>query len=258
MIRMTAGRRSLAISPYFAFPYGLVGGAAWFSRPFGTLGGTMRRLVRLCLAAASFCLAMCGAEAAMAACQITDDAAFSDKFDVLDPTWGEYENYKVEDGKLVINPPAGYNTSTINTASLYDDVDVCVDMTALEPVNKGTCGSIIVWAIDYDNYYSFQVSTEGEASFWRRQRGRWLSQVGWQAADGYNKDTGAVNELKVVTEGNMAKLYLNGKLFKEVRGQPPKDGQQVGLLACSPNDEAARVGFDDFVVNDVKKAEGGK
>lgn len=218
----------------------------------------MTRLVRLCIAAAGFCLAMSGAQAAMAACQITDGAAFADKFDTLDPTWGEYENYKVEDGKLVINPPAGFNTSTINTASLYDDVEVCVEMTVLEPVNKGTCGSIIVWAIDYDNYYSFQVSTEGEASFWRRQRGRWLSQVAWQDADGYDKAPGAVNELKVSTEGNMARLYINGKLFKEVRGQPPKDGQQVGLLACSPTDEKARVAFDNFVVNDTTKAQGSK
>jgi hypothetical protein len=173
----------------------------------------MIRLFRLGVAAGAFCLALFGAQAAMAACQMSDSAAFSDKFDTLDPTWGEYENYKVEDGKLVISPPAGFNTATINTASLYDDVDVCVEMTALEPINKGTCGSIILWAIDYDNYYSFQVSTDGEASFWRRQRGRWLSQVSWQAADGYNSAAGATNDLRVTTEGNKAKLYINGKLF---------------------------------------------
>jgi hypothetical protein len=217
----------------------------------------MIRLVRLCVAAAAFGLAICGAQAAMAACQMTDSAAFSDTFDTLDPTWGVYENYHAEGGKLVITPPAGYNTATINTASLYDDVDVCVEMTVLDPVTKGTCGSIIVWGIDYDNYYSFQVSVDGEASFWRRQRGRWLSQVAWQAFDAYNNEPGAVNELKVTTEGNKAKLYLNGKLFKEVRGQPPKDGQQVGLLACSPNDVSAKVGFDNFVVDEPKKEETG-
>ncbi len=213
------------------------------------------RVFRLGVAAAVFCLATLGGHAAMAACEMTDTAAFSDKFDVLDPTWGEYENYKVEDGKLVFKPPAGFNTSSINTASLYDDVDLCVEMTVLPPMQKGTCGSILIWAIDYDNYYSFQVSTEGEASFWRRQRGRWLSQISWQAADGYNKDVGAVNDLHVTTEGNKAKLYINGKLFKEVKGSPPKEGQQVGLLACSPNDETARVGFDNFVVIETKKSE---
>ena len=83
----------------------------------------MIRLVRLCVAAAAFGLAICGAQAAMAACQMTDSAAFSDTFDTLDPTWGVYENYHAEGGKLVITPPAGYNTATINTASLYDDVD---------------------------------------------------------------------------------------------------------------------------------------
>jgi Domain of Unknown Function (DUF1080) len=214
------------------------------------------RVLRLGVATALFCLAMLGGHAAMAACQKSDDAAFSDSFDTLDPTWGEYENYKVENGKLVIRPPAGYNTSTINTASIYDDVDVCVEMTAIPPIKKGSCGSILVWAVDYDNYYSFQVSTEGEASFWRRQRGRWLSQIGWQAADGYNKDEGAVNDLRVTTEGNKARLYINGKLFKEVKGSPPKEGQQIGLLACSPNDESAAIGFDNIVVLEKKKGEG--
>ena len=87
-------------------------------------------------------------------------------------------------------------------------------------------------------------------------RTSWLSQAAWQPADGYNKDAGAVNQLEITTEGNKAKLYINGKLFKEVKGSPPKEGQQVGLLACSPNDQSARVGFDEFVVNEVKKDDG--
>jgi hypothetical protein len=206
------------------------------------------RVVPLAVAAGLACFLASGG-AAMATCKATPDALFVDQFKTLDDTWGNYQNYDVEDGKLVIKPPAGYNTSTINNTSLYDEVDICVEMSAEAPVAEGSCGSIIFWAVDYDNYYSFQVSTEGQASFWRRQRGKWLNQVSWQDAQGAEKGATVINELRVITGGKGAKLYVNGQLFKEVKGQPPKDGSLVGLLACSPNDASARITFGNLVVN---------
>jgi regulation of enolase protein 1 (concanavalin A-like superfamily) len=182
-----------------------------------------------------------------AKCEAPRDALFTDKFDTLEASWGTYDNYKVEGGEFLITPPAGYNTTAINTASLYDDVDLCVGMKARAPASEGTCGALVFWAEDYDNYYSFQVSTDGQASFWRRQRGKWLNQVNWQAADGVNTGEG-FNQLRVVTAGRSASLFVNGKLFKQVQGQPPASGQQIGLMACAPDKQAAAVGFDDLVV----------
>jgi hypothetical protein len=213
------------------------------------------RFLRLVVAAAAFGFAINGG-AATAACESKGNILYQDQFDTLDSTWGDYENYKAEDGKLVIKPPAGYNTSTINTSSLYDDVDVCIDMTVPPPVKDGNCGSVIFWAVDFDNYYSFQVSTDGQAAFWRRQRGRWLNQVSWQDAKGVNKDADVVNELRVVTSGKTAKLFINDELFKEVKGQPPTGGSEIGLLACSPNDVSAAVQFDNLVVAEPAVAGG--
>jgi len=209
------------------------------------------RIFPLAVAAGLACFLASGG-AAMAACKAMPDTLFEDQFDQLDDAWGNFENYDVEDGKLVIKPPAGYNTSAINNTSLYDEVDTCVDMSAEAPVAEGSCGSIIFWAVDYDNYYSFQVSTEGQASFWRRQRGRWLNQVSWRDAPGAEKGATVINELRVITSGKTAKLYINGRLFKQVKGQPPKDGSLIGLLACSPNDASARITFNDLVVNAPK------
>ena len=53
----------------------------------------------------------------------------------------------------------------------------------------------------------------------------------------------------MVTTGNKAKLYVNGQLFKEYTGQPPQGGSQVGLQACSPDNAAARVELDNFIVS---------
>jgi hypothetical protein len=200
------------------------------------------------LALAAGLAAFVGGGDAMAACKASPDSLFEDQFATLDETWGRFENYDVEGDKLVIKPPAGFNTSTINNSSLYDEVDVCVEMTAAAPA-EGDCGGVIFWAVDYDNYYAFEISTSGQASFWRRQRGRWLSQVSWQNAQGIEKDAGVVNEVRVVTKGKTAKVFVNGTLFKEVKGQPPKDGSQIGLLACSPSDASVHIAFDNLVVD---------
>ena len=200
------------------------------------------------LALAAGLAAFVGGGDAMAACKASPDSLFEDQFGTLDETWGRFENYGVDGDKLVISPPAGFNTSTINNSSLYDDVDICAEMTAGTP-SQNDCGGIIFWAIDYDNYYAFEVSTDGQASFWRRQRGRWLSQVGWQNAPGIAKDASVVNELRVITKGKTAKVFINGTLFREVKGQPPKDGSQIGLIACSPSEAAVHIAFDNLVVN---------
>src|SRR5262249_30831540 len=114
------------------------------------------RLLKRCIAFALIAFAF--VTAAEAACQPTTKTLYQDSSDELARSWGNFENYHVEGGKLVIQPPAGYNTATLNTASLYDDVEVCVEMTVPPPVRKNNCGGVIFWATDFDNYYSLQVS----------------------------------------------------------------------------------------------------
>ena len=174
---------------------------------------------------------------------------YQDPFDELASSWGNFENYHVENGKLIIQPPAGYNTSTLNSASLYDDVDVCVEMTVAPPVKKGNCGGIIFWAVDFDNLYTFQVSTDGTAAVWRRQKGKWLTQIQLQDFSAVRKAANQINELRVTTVGNKAKFFVNGKPFKELTGQPPTGGSQIGLIGCAPSNVSARVGFDNLVVS---------
>src|SRR5262249_54981877 len=76
------------------------------------------------------------------ACKPTSETVFKDSFDDLAASWGASDNYHLEGGKLAIQPPAGFNTPAINNASLYDDVDVCVEMSA-SVLRDYDCGSII-------------------------------------------------------------------------------------------------------------------
>jgi hypothetical protein len=109
---------------------------------------------------------------------------------------------------------------------------------------------LIFWGVDKDNYYSLLITADGYASVFRRQKGRALSQVDWTEFDGIKKGGDAVNQLRVVTKGNEATLYVNGKQFQTITGQPPEDGWQFGVRAASPKNSKAIYGFDNIKVTE--------
>jgi hypothetical protein len=198
---------------------------------------------------AAVLLLMVSGSAALATCQ-GRVVLFEDRFERLQPTWGETDDsFQVEGGKLVVAPaPAAYLWRT-NQASLYDDVDMCASLTTIEGVEpEDAKAGLIFWYVDENNFYVFEYAPNGKASVWRRQRGRWLAQVDWQDVEGANQGDDAVNELRVVTRGDRATLYLNEKQFAEFDGVPPNDGQQIGVFVASPESGTARFAFDSLKV----------
>lgn len=178
------------------------------------------------------------------------DVLFEDKFDNMKPTWGEAsEAIRVEGGQLVISPASGTYAWAANTAGIYDDVDMCVTVntvTAADPLDA--FAGLVFWYEDVNNFYAFEIAPNGKASVWRRERGRWLAQVEWGVAGGANTGDGAVNELRVTTDGDGASFSVNGTPFTTLSGSPPEQGQQIGVLAASPEEGAALFAFDDLKV----------
>jgi hypothetical protein len=187
--------------------------------------------------------------AAMAACTGAT-VLFQDNFDQLQPTWGEpNDTMKLESGQLVVTPAADQYFWQQNTANLYDDIDLCVNMTTVTGVDPEEAkAGLLFWYVDVNNFYVFELAPNGKASVWRRQRGRWLIQVAWQEAKGANAGDGAINELRVTTVGNQATFYVNGAQFKALAGSPPDNGQQVGIFVVSPAKGAATFAFANFKV----------
>jgi hypothetical protein len=61
---------------------------------------------------------------------------FQDNFDQLQPTWGEPNDaLKLHGGQLVVTPAADQYFWQPNTANLYDDIDLCVNMTTISGVD---------------------------------------------------------------------------------------------------------------------------
>ncbi len=188
-----------------------------------------------------------GASGLALACQ-GSTILFQDSFERLQPTWGqESDGFRVVDGQLEVTPAADSYFWVANSANLYDDVDMCVTMTTIvsgDPVEAKA--GLIFWYVDVNNFYVFELAPNGMASVWRRQRGKWLEQVSWRAAEGANKGDGAINELRVTTLGNAATFHVNGQKFEELEGSAPENGQQIGLFAASPPAATARFGFDNL------------
>ena len=203
------------------------------------------RLVSPGMVALLLWLAMAGG--ASAACTGAT-VLFQDNFDQLQPTWGEpNEALKFDGGQLVVTPAADQYFWQPNTANLYDDIDLCVNMTTVTGVDPEEAkAGLLFWYVDINNFYVFELAPNGKASAWRRQRGLWLVQVAWQEAKGANQGDGAINELRVTTVGAQATFYVNGNQFQQLTGSPPDNGQQIGVFVASPAAGAATFAFDNF------------
>src|SRR5262249_60328529 len=103
------------------------------------------------------------------------------------------------------------------------------------------------WAVEDEDYYSFQVSSDGTASVWHRLKGKWIPQVPEQNFGAIRKSV-KENDLQLEIVGNTATFYVNGQRFRQINGSPPQGGSQIGLIACSPSKSSSAIRFDNFVI----------
>ena len=202
---------------------------------------------------AAVALVLIAADGPAMACG-TGKVVFEDSFDTFQSTWGkETEELVLDTGRLLIKPKENFTFWAPNSAAVYDDVDLCATVTNVEVSNPGNSFvGLMFWYLDSKNFYTLEVDADGYASIWRRQNGRWLSQVDWTKTDSLKAGIGETNELRVVTKGKVATYYLNGQEFSEAMGLPPDNGQQVGIIASSPKDAVATYAFTDFTVTEAE------
>jgi hypothetical protein len=191
----------------------------------------------LALAPASASLA-CGAGSVL----------YEDTFETLEQTWGvEEDAFFIDDSRLTLMPGYDLYYSALNTMGTYEDADTCLDIETIKADAEGNSfAGPIFWAIDYDNYYYVMITAEQSIGVFRRQRGRVLPQLRWTKLDTLKPGNGVVNELRIVTVGNMASLNVNVQFYATMKGQPPSDGQQIGVRATSPRNDRAVWAFDNI------------
>jgi hypothetical protein len=199
-------------------------------------------------AIATAVLVLVGAGAAQA-CE-GKKVLFEDQFNELQSTWGSSPDVvKVEGGRMVVSSKAARSAWLPNSAAVYDDIDMCVDVTTVEAVDPKTNSvGLIFWYADDKDFYAVETDASGNASIWRQQRGKWLKQVAWTKVPSLHIGDGATNQLRLVTKGSLATVYMNGEKFRDINGQPPEKGQEIGLIAYSPKKGPATYAFGNVKV----------
>ena len=175
---------------------------------------------------------------------------FEDKFATLDPSWGAPTAImNVKDSKLVITPEKNTTQTIINQANVFpNDAEITFNLTFVK-IPAPTWGSgLVFWAKDYSEYYALLINANGWLAVQHHTANRYLLPVAWRETTTIKKGVGAVNEVKVVTKGNKATIFLNGKDLITMSGQPPQGGSLIGFKVASGTDGANTVAFGDLKV----------
>ena len=164
------------------------------------------------------------------------EVIFEDGFTTMDPAWGEPSNRQsVRDGKFVIEPEAEKLWSAINQANVFGDMDACVKVTIAKSDDVSWGGGLIFWAKGYDDYYYLLINGDGWFAVRRWTNGRALDPVPWRQNAALKKGVGQTNQLRVVTKGNEATVYINDTQVVSFKGQPPQGGGFIGVIGNAPS-----------------------
>ena len=186
---------------------------------------------RIAMRSKLFVLAMLFAQAPLRA----DDGLvlFSDHFATLNPGWGTASaNRQVSNNKLLLKPNANYSFSNIYSGNYFKDADIRVKVREATGGTDETAG-LVFWAADTETYYVAQIRPDGLVGITRFLHGQQVNPVGYASNAAVNKGVGQVNELRVLTVGKSATLYVNDKQIATIKGFPPALGGRVGVHAES-------------------------
>ena len=116
------------------------------------------------------------------------------------------------------------------------ELDVCVTVIArIDEDPRTATGGLQFWrsgqSVD-DDFYAIRIDAAGNANIARSTAGEWRDVVKWGRTKLLKKGLNARNELRLVTSGDTARLYINGKLFKTIEREPGgKGGYGTAVMA---------------------------
>jgi hypothetical protein len=181
-------------------------------------------------------LATIGSRAIPAFACMGSTVLLQDDFKTLQANWGAATAIlSVQNGALLIKPPLNSESDALNNGNVFTDMDACVTIepTTIGPQEAHAYGGFIFWAIDLNNYYEFTVSALGTFAIFRHVADRWITVMTWTPNAAIKKGVNQSNQLRVVTKGTEATLYINGTQLTTFSGQPPAGGGEIGLAGAA-------------------------
>lgn len=167
---------------------------------------------------------------------------YQDDFNDPNSGWPVDDWRGYEDGEYsIFMEKAGYwGGSTIPGGKFFDAF--CVEVEVRRVGRPEGAYGIVFGFKDWDNNYSFAISTDGWYLVDRMVEGHWILRA-WTESPAVKKGT-ATNRLKILVDAshNM-KFYVNDQLVRTMLFELPYEGGEIGIFAWSFED-GFRANFD--------------
>jgi hypothetical protein len=215
------------------------------------------------LSAAAVVTSILLAPAAAFACE-GGKVLMEDNFNKLNRAWGVAIDPKIErvDGEgLSTDYPPGTVKRAISQWGFFDNAVACATYTvAYRCTDADRCETqpyvgLIVWGVDLENYYAFEVAPlVGIYSVQRLQNNKWLTPVNWTALSGGRKfAAGDKFEISAVMKGNLITFKVNDRPVIEFEATAPEGGSLVGfeLAAAQTGNAKTQLNLSRFEVREL-------
>jgi PKD repeat protein len=168
---------------------------------------------------------------------------YEDDFNDPNSGWPVDDWRRYEKGEYTISiAKAGYyGGSTIPGGRSFGTF--CVEVEARKVQGREGAYGIVFGFKDWENNYSFTISTDGWYLIDRLVQGRWFARARWTQSPVVKKGT-ATNRLRIVIEeGPNMKFYINDQLVRTMQLETAYEGGEIGIYAWAFED-GFKAGFD--------------
>jgi hypothetical protein len=183
-----------------------------------------------------------------------DKVLFDEDFQFHDASWRAADkNFEIKDGFATIKPEIHHGYRALNRGFQFDDVDICVTLSAIEISNPaGAKAGLVFWAKDLSNSYNFLIAANGYFEVGRLIAGAWVTApIGWTQSDAVKQGVNEPNTLRLTIKGQTLTAEINDKQVVRLRAQAPGTSSMVGIYGES-SDTIDTWHFSDLKVTNVK------
>ena len=186
-------------------------------------------------------------EAAREPISLPDNAGqvlFEDDFSTDKGVWGVIDNLSIKDNQFSfrVEEASDYIWSTFGGD--YDDVDYQVDTRKLGGPDNNSFGQIFRFQ-DADNFYAYEISSDGFYLVSKKEDGSWSTLIPWTASPLINK--GGENQIAVIAQSDQFSFLINGVQVDTTRDSSFSGGS-LGLLVSSYDEAGVAIAFDNVLV----------
>jgi hypothetical protein len=87
------------------------------------------------------------------------------------------------------------------------------------------------WAVDADDFYALSVIESDYCGVFHYRRDEFRQAATFRRIESLKTKPGDWNDFRVVTQGNLATLYVNGRQLVVIKGRPPREGGMIGMYS---------------------------